>query len=69
MAATKPVELGPFQTIYDSDDEGVIRKELIIYRKVGDRVLRETAVREYHRESDYHDSLIVTPIYYGDKDG
>ena len=66
MAAERPIQLGPFQTVYDSDQDGVIRKELVIYRKVGQHVIRESATREYHRNGDYHDSIGSTPIVKGD---
>lgn len=66
MAAAKSIELGPFQSILDSDQDGVIRKELVIYRKVGGHVIRESATREYHRNGDYHDSIGSTPIVKGD---
>lgn len=66
MAAERPIELGPFQTVYDSDQDGVIRKELVIYRKTGGHVIRESATREYHNNGDYHDSIGSTPIVKGD---
>jgi hypothetical protein len=63
MAASRPVELGPFQSIYDGDKEGVVRKELIIYRKDNQSLVRETATREYHLNGDYHDSVSSSPIF------
>ena len=66
MAAEKPVQLGPFQSVLDSDQDGVIRKELVIYRKTSGHVIRESAVREYHTNGDYHDSIGSTPIVKGD---
>ncbi len=63
MAASKNIELGPFQSILDSDSEGVVRKELIIYRKNNHSLVRETATREYHSNGDYHDSVSSSPIF------
>ena len=63
MAASKPVELGPFQSVFDSNQDGVVRKELIIYRKDNTSLVRETATREYHSNGDYHDSISSSPIF------
>lgn len=47
---------GPFKDAFESDDSGVIRRELITYRMKDGVIRKEIATREYFGTYDYFDS-------------
>ena len=47
---------GPFKTAFDADTTGVVRREITTYRLIGNYMVKETAVRDYYKNGDYHDS-------------
>ena len=48
---------GPFKSAFESDVDGVIRREIVTYRMKGDVMIKETATRDYYKSGDYHDSV------------
>jgi hypothetical protein len=53
---------GPFKNVFEADATGVIRREIITYRIVKDGMIRETTVRDYYKNGDYHDSQTTLPM-------
>jgi len=53
---------GPFKSAFDADTVGVIRREIITYRKRDNIMVKETATRDYYKSGDYHDTSSTTPI-------
>jgi hypothetical protein len=53
---------GPFKESFDSDTDGVVRKEIITYRYRNGMMIKETASRTYQSGGDYHDTSSVTPL-------
>jgi hypothetical protein len=53
---------GPFQNAFDADTTGVIRREIITYRLSKGMMIKETAVRDYYKNGDYHDSQTTLPL-------
>ena len=54
---------GPLKTALDNlESQGVIRRELITYRKRSGQLVRETVYREYSVDGDYIDHCVTTPI-------
>ena len=53
---------GPFKSAFDSDDKNVIRREIVTYRMRDGVMFKETAVRDYYKDGDYHDSEGVLPL-------
>jgi hypothetical protein len=53
---------GPFKSAFESDVEGVIRREIVTYRMKGDVMIKETATRDYYKSGDYHDSVSTQPL-------
>jgi hypothetical protein len=54
---------GPFKNAFDADTTGVVRREITTYRSLNGVMLVETAVRDYYKSGDYHDSqntLVLT---------
>jgi hypothetical protein len=47
---------GPFKQVFDADTIGVVRREITTYRLINGIMIKETAVREYYKSGDYHDS-------------
>lgn len=47
---------GPFKNAFDADTAGVVRREITTYRLVRNVMVKETAVRDYYKNGDYHDS-------------
>jgi hypothetical protein len=47
---------GPFKNAFDADTADVIRREIITYRLSKGMMIKETAVRDYYKNGDYHDS-------------
>ena len=52
---------GPFQSEFDTDLKGVVRRELITYRYKDGVMIKEQAVRVYTAD-DYNDSKSVMPM-------
>ena len=54
---------GPFITTSEEDiSDGVILKEVILYKVRGNMLIKETATRRYMKDGDYHDTSSVTPL-------
>ena len=53
---------GPFKSAFESDVDGVIRREIVTYRMKGDVMIKETATRDYYKSGDYHDSVTTQPL-------
>lgn len=53
---------GPFKSAFESDVEGVIRREIITYRLKDGIMTKETATRDYYKSGDYHDSVATQPL-------
>jgi len=55
---------GPFKSAFDADIRGVVRREIVTYRKLPNGYMsKEVTVRDYYESGDYHDSqttLILT---------
>jgi hypothetical protein len=55
---------GPFKSAFDADIKGVVRREIVTYRKLPNGYMsKEVTVRDYYESGDYHDSqttLILT---------
>jgi hypothetical protein len=55
---------GPFKSAFDADIKGVVRREIVTYRKLPNgNMSKEVTVRDYYESGDYHDSqttLILT---------
>ena len=47
---------GPFKNAFDADINGVVRREITTYRLINGIMTKETAVRDYYKSGDYHDS-------------
>ena len=47
---------GPFKNPFDADTLGVVRREITTYRLLNGVMIKETAVRDYYKSGDYHDS-------------
>jgi len=47
---------GPFKNAFDADTAGVVRREITTYRLINGIMIKETAVRDYYKSGDYHDS-------------
>lgn len=53
---------GPFKTVFDADTDGVVRREIVTYRVKNGIMIKESAVRDYYKNGDYHDSLNSMPL-------
>ena len=57
---------GPFKSAFEADIQGVVRREIISYRKVqsGSRtmVVKEVAIRRYFPDGDYVDLTEEIPL-------
>ena len=54
---------GPFTATSEEDiSDGVIIKEVILYKVRGNMLVKETATRRYMKDGDYHDTSSVTPL-------
>ena len=53
---------GPFKSAFDADTVGVIRREIVTYRKRDNIMVKETATRDYYKSGDYHDTSSIAPI-------
>ena len=53
---------GPFKSAFESDVDGVIRREIVTYRMKCGVMTKETATRDYYKSGDYHDSVATQPL-------
>jgi len=53
---------GPFKSAFDADTNGVVRREIVTYRLKDGIMVKETAVRDYYKSGDYHDSQSAMPL-------
>lgn len=53
---------GPFKAAFESDTDGVIRREIITYRIRDGIMIKEEASRDYYKSGDYHDNQNLKPL-------
>ena len=53
---------GPFKAAFESDTDGVIRREIITYRIRDGIMIKEEASRDYYKSGDYHDNQNLNPL-------
>ena len=53
---------GPLVAMFNRDDEGVVMKQVITYRKRDNQLIMETATRTYSDGGDYPDTSSVQPL-------
>ena len=54
---------GPFKTAFDADIGGVVRREIVTYRKLPNgNMTKEVTIRDYYKNGDYHDSQNSMPL-------
>ena len=53
---------GPFQSAFEADSTGVIRREITTYRMRDGIMVKETASCDYYKSGDYHDTQSTTPM-------
>ena len=53
---------GPFKNAFDADTAGVVRREITTYRIKNGMMVKETSVRDYYKNGDYHDSQNSLPL-------
>ena len=53
---------GPLVEMFNRDDDGVVMKQVITYRKRDNQLIMETATRTYSNGGDYHDTTSVQPL-------
>jgi len=53
---------GPFKSAFDADTTNVVRREIVTYRMKNGIMVKESAVRDYYKSGDYHDSQSSTPL-------
>ncbi len=53
---------GPFKDAFNSDIDGVIRREINTYRIKDGIMIKESATRDYYKSGNYHDSQTIIPI-------
>jgi hypothetical protein len=53
---------GPFKNALDADTDGVVRREIVTYRYKNGVMVKETAVRDYYKNGDYHDTISTLPM-------
>ena len=53
---------GPFKAAFESDTDGVIRREVITYRIRDGIMIKEEASRDYYKSGDYHDNQNLKPL-------
>jgi hypothetical protein len=53
---------GPFKSAFESDNENVVRREIITYRMKNGMMIKEEACRDYYKSGDYHDSQNTKPL-------
>jgi len=58
----KAMTEGPFKDAFDADTDGVVRREIVTYRYKDGMLIKESAVRDYYKSGDYHDSQNSMPL-------
>lgn len=53
---------GPFKNAFEADITDVVRREITTYRVKDGMMIKETAVRDYYNNGDYHDSQNTLPL-------
>ena len=53
---------GPFKAAFNADTNNVVRREIVTYRMKNGMMVKESAVRDYYKSGDYHDSQSSTPL-------
>jgi hypothetical protein len=53
---------GPFKSAFNADTTDVVRREIVTYRVRNGMMIKETAVRDYYNNGDYHDSQNTLPL-------
>ena len=53
---------GPFASAFESDTNGVVRREITTYRHRNGMLVKETATRTYQKDGDYNDTMSSIPL-------
>ena len=54
---------GPFKSAFESDTTGVVKQELITYRKRNGMLVKEVVTRQFSADgSDWHDTTSSQPL-------
>jgi hypothetical protein len=54
---------GPFVSAFESDTDGVVKQELVTYRKRDNMLVKEVTTRQFSADgSDWHDTSSVQPL-------
>jgi hypothetical protein len=53
---------GPFKSAFEANTTDVVRREITTYRVRNGMMIKETAVRDYYSNGDYHDSHNTLPL-------
>ena len=53
---------GPLVSAFEADTTGVIKQEFVTYRIVDGMLRKETTVRKFQSNNDWHDSSSVEPL-------
>tara|TARA_A100000164_G_scaffold358966_1_gene371123 strand:- start:1860 stop:2057 length:198 start_codon:yes stop_codon:yes gene_type:complete len=56
------VKDGPLKYAIESEDSNIIKQELITYKIVDDRIVKETVDRRFLENGDYIDSTSQEPL-------
>ena len=54
---------GPFVSAFESDTDGVVKQELVTYRKRNGMLIKEITTRQFSADgSDWHDTSSSQPL-------
>ena len=53
---------GPLTSMFNDNSEGVVLKELRVYRVREGIMYKEVCIRRYQEDGNYHDSTSTTPM-------
>ena len=53
---------GPMKAHVERDTDGVVKQEFITYRKRNGMLVKESTVRNFQSNGDYHDSYYDAPL-------
>lgn len=53
----------PYDLIFSQPRPDILKQEMVTYRKVGDKIVKETVERRFYGKADYQDSTTSEIIY------
>lgn len=56
------IKEGPMKSHMDRDETGVLKAEFITYTVKDGRLIKETSIRQFHKNGDYNDSYYNEPL-------